>query len=331
MVKRLKINPFNQDLVVPEPAKNVTPLSYYGGKLRDANWVISQFPPHRYYVEVFGGGAAVFFAKSPSENDIYNDHGNVAVFWRVVQKWGEELYERLFWTPYSREEFELCASTWEEWARRSFETGEKEAYIEFARRWFVAVSLSYSHREDDKSFKLAVAVNNGRGLANHTDSIPFVAERLRTSIIERLHFRDCFRLYDRDDTLFYMDPPYLPSTRVSNGTYRVEMTIEEHEEMLELANKCKAQVIISGYDSELYNERLAGWRTVRKTAPSAIQNRNQLGDRGTRTEVLWIKEKSYGLWSFLSDQDQQQAGASADVAGVSYKKFSEEKLIPLPE
>jgi DNA adenine methylase len=325
-MKRVKVSPFKQALVIPEPAKDNTPLSYYGGKLRDAEWVINQFPPHKWYVEVFGGGGAVFFAKGPSENDVYNDMGNVAVFWRIVQKWGDELYEKLYWTPYSREEFDLCASTWEEWARRSYETGEKQDYIEYARRWFVAVSVSYAHREDDKSFKLAVQVNNGRGLRNHIDSIPFVAERLRSCIIEHLHFRDCLRLYDRHDTLFYLDPPYMPSTRVSNGTYRCEMTVDEHVEMLETANKLEGQVIISGYDSELYNHYLRDWRIVRKTALSAIQNRNQLSDRNTRTEVLWIREHQHGLWSLLEENQ-----SSSDVAGVPNKELGEEETIPFSQ
>lgn len=329
MVKRIKVkvSPFRQELDIPAPAKDCTPLSYYGGKLRDADWVISQFPPHEFYVEVFGGGAAVFFAKKPSANDIYNDFGNVAIFWRVMQNWSEELYQKLYWSPYSRDEFDMCANTWEDWARKSKETGEKEDYIEFARRWYITVSLSYSHREDDKSFKLAVQVNNGRGFANHVDGIPYVAERLRSSIIEHCHFRDCLRLYDRPGTLFYMDPPYLPETRVSNGTYRREMTVEEHIEMLEMVTspKFQAQCIISGYDSDLYNSYLKDWRIVRKTMPSAIQNRSQLDGRAMRTEVLWIRERAYGLWSFLSDQSQ------AAMAGVSDQVTDEAEPLPVSE
>jgi DNA adenine methylase len=328
--RKVKVSPFQQALVVPEPAKDMTSLSYYGGKLRDADWVISQFPPHKYYIEVFGGGGAVFFAKSPSENDVYNDAGNVAVFWRVVQAWGDELYEKLFWSPYSREEFFLCVDTWEEWAERSRQTGEKTDLLEFARRWFVAISLSYSHGENDRSFKLAVQVNNARGLRNHIDCLLVVAERLRNSSIEHLDFRDCIRLYDRADSLFYMDPPYVPLTRVSNGTYRCEMSVDDHIEMLELAKACEAQVIISGYDSELYNEHLKGWRIVRKTAPSAIQNRKQVGDRGDRTEVLWIKERTRSLWSLL-DEDQQQTGSPSNVAGVPDQVIGETESLPVSQ
>lgn len=308
MVKKLRVAPFSKEIILAKPDDLTTALIYYGGKSRDAQWVIDHFPPHRFYVEVFGGGGAVFFNKPKSETDIYNDFGNVAVFWKVVRQWPEELYERLFWTPYSRTEFEECSRTWEEYARRSKQTGNKEDYLEFARRWFVQINISFTHREDDPSFKVATQVNNGVGFANHVDMLPWLSDRLRSSMVEHLHFRDCIAQHDRSGTLFYSDPPYLPDTRVSNGTYRVEMTVDEHVELLDLLCNCKGQVVLSGYESKLYDERLKDWRVVTKSALSAIQNRSQLEGRGMRKEKLWIKEDSYGLWAYLEDQSQ------ADVA-----------------
>jgi DNA adenine methylase len=44
-----------------------TPLSYYGGKQQLASRILELIPEHRIYCEPFLGGAAIFFAKPPSE------------------------------------------------------------------------------------------------------------------------------------------------------------------------------------------------------------------------------------------------------------------------
>ncbi len=311
--KRLKVAPFKKGIVVPVPAELRSPVVYFGGKLRDAWWVIKNLPPHKYYVEVFGGGAAVIINKPPSQNDIYNDLGNVAVFWKVLKAFPEELYEALYTTHYSRSEFEECHRTWEEYARKSRETGDPADYVEFARRWFVQTNISYSHTENDASFKVATQVNNAVGFRNHVDLLPYVADRFRSICIEHRHFRDVFDLYDRTDTLFYCDPPYVEDSRVSLNTYRCEMSLDEQRELLDLITHCKGQVVLSGYDNDLYNEALRGWRTVRRTMPSAIQNRSQLEGRNDRTEVLWIREHDYGLWSLLSDEEQAASSSMASI------------------
>jgi len=49
------------------------PIRYYGGKGMLRKWILSYFPPHDYYVEPFGGGAWILFAKEKSKIEVYND------------------------------------------------------------------------------------------------------------------------------------------------------------------------------------------------------------------------------------------------------------------
>jgi DNA adenine methylase len=64
------------------------------------------------------------------------------------------------------------------------------------------------------------------------------------------------------DWLIYADPPYLASTRsCKRKYYKAElMTEDEHDRLLSVLTGLQANVMISGYRSELYSRRLADWR-----------------------------------------------------------------------
>jgi hypothetical protein len=79
--------------------------------------------------------------------------------------------------------------------------------------------------------------------------------------------------------LIYSDPPYLHRTRSSQRRYRFDYQEHEHIELLELLKTLPCNIIVSGYPSSLYEERLSGWRSLE------LQVMNQ---GGVRTEKLWF-------------------------------------------
>ena len=84
-------------------------LKYYGSKFRLANWIISFFPPHRHYVEPFGGGAAVLLVKPPSKLETFNDlNSEIVNFFRVLRTRPKELIRQINLTPWARAEFHTC-------------------------------------------------------------------------------------------------------------------------------------------------------------------------------------------------------------------------------
>ena len=81
-----------------------TPITYYGGKQRMAEMIVSLMPEHKLYCEPFVGGAAVFFAKAPSQMEVINDlNGEVVNFYRVCAGDFQKLEKLIQATPHSRQ------------------------------------------------------------------------------------------------------------------------------------------------------------------------------------------------------------------------------------
>ena len=94
---------------------------------------------------------------------------------------------------------------------------------------------------------------------------------------------DLIPRYDRENTLFYLDPPYVPDTRVG-GEYECEMSTSDHERMVELLLKSKGMFVLSGYRSPIYEPlENAGWKLHQFDV-----NINSSRKGAKRTECLWV-------------------------------------------
>ena len=73
--------------------------------------------------------------------------------------------------------------------------------------------------------------------------------RAAVEVIERFNYSNVF---------MYIDPPYVLGTRTGKQ-YKHEMSYSDHEELLKLLLQSKAKIMLSGYESEMYNDYLNGW------------------------------------------------------------------------
>lgn len=257
-------------------------MRYHGGKFRLAEWVISHFPAHEYYVEPFGGAAGVLMQKPICYSEVYNDlNRDVVNLFHVLrdQESNLRLRELCCLTPYSREEFE-----------RAY-LDDTECKIEKALKVIIKATMGFgtSGSCGDKLTGFRSDSKRKYGTASHLwarypDNLGYFCERLTGVMIENKPAIDLINNHDGPETLFYLDPPYVHGTRNSgNRTYKHEMSDQEHIELLETIKKIKGMVVISGYESDLYMESLKEWTL--KTKKSRIS-----GNRGTKvkTEFLWL-------------------------------------------
>jgi DNA adenine methylase len=256
-------------------------IRYHGGKYRLAPWLISQFPPHVTYVEPFGGGGSVLLVKPPSELEIYNDlDDDVVNFFQVLRDpvKADELARQINLTPYSRTEFFNAYNVF----------GDP---IERARRLVVRAQMGYGSAGATKGhtgFRMTGGRLKGTSEISlwrrYPDRIVRAAERMKDVLIEHLDACEAIRIYDHHDTLFFVDPPYLLSTRCKNViAYRHELTDDQHIELLDTLKKVAGKVILSGYSSPLYDQALPGWQKKTKTVQAS-------GNKGgtSRLECIWI-------------------------------------------
>jgi len=115
---------------------------------------------------------------------------------------------------------------------------------------------------------------NRQGCCGHTKlATSFPGTRL----LDRSRCRRFPRIHDfRGDELVYCDPPYLPSTRRRARLYRHDYSESDHVRLLEMLQKVPCRVVLSGYPSELYAERLRDWnsRTYSAKAHDGFERRN---------------------------------------------------------
>lgn len=248
-----------------------TVLKYPGAKNRIASWICNYIPEHEVYVEAFAGSAAVLLNKERSHIETLNDlDGDIVNFFRVLRDHPEGLQRLIKLTPFARDEY-----------KAAFETTENQ--IEMARRYCIkcwqGFGNSQLYNNGFKSGQQSTSPNPARAWADLPETIKLVANRLRGVQVENLPAVEILNRYDTPDVFLYLDPPYLPETRKSH-LYKHEMSTEEHEKLLMAVTKHKGKILISGYESDMYNSALKGWRKAYKdtTAEGGLK----------RKEVIWM-------------------------------------------
>lgn len=251
-------------------------LRYHGGKWRLAPWILQHLPPHRVYVEPFGGGGSVLMRKPRSPIEVYNDlDESVVNVFRVLRDPAQaaELARVLELTPYSRAE----------WAA-TFEGEEPTDSIERARRIIVRAFMGHGTKgavsPERTGFHTALSDEARYTRVTSWIRMPAaVAEytaRLRTVLLECCDGAELVTRFDAPDALIYCDPPYLGHS----GHYRHRFTDDDHRRLAAALRSLRGMVVLSGYPHALLDELYGDWIQVTRSHVAFAAAK--------RTEVLWL-------------------------------------------
>lgn len=265
-----------------------TVLKYPGSKWNIAGKLVELIPPHHSYVEAFFGSGAMLFSKAPSDIETVNDlDSDVTNLFRCIQKDSEHLSRLVMTTPFSREEYD-----------NQFDIPEGAVCIDaFERAAGFLVKCWQGHGFRTNGYKVGWK-NDVQGRESMyalwnwyrlPEWIIDIAERLRKVQIENRPALEVIERFNYENVFMYLDPPYLLGTRTAKQ-YKHEMSDTEHEELLNLILQSNAKIMISGYESDMYNDYLHNWSKA--TFQSCAEH------HGTRREVVWMNYEPSSQMTF---------------------------------
>jgi len=242
-------------------------IPWMGGKRRLAKHIIPNLPEHTCYVEPFAGGAAIFFMKPQSKVEVINDVNNELInLYRVVQHHLEEFVKQFKWSLVSRKVYE--------WANLT--SPETLTDIQRAARFYYLQKMAFGGKIIGQTFGTSTTKQPSLNLLRIEEELSAAHLRLSRATIENLDWVKCIQKYDREHTLFYIDPPYLDTTG-----YGVEFGIEQYMIMAELMNSVKGKVVLSINDHPKIREIFQGFRVTELPIKYTVG-----GGAGTKAQEL---------------------------------------------
>lgn len=268
--------------VASRRSKRMIAFGWYGGKYSHLEFLTPLIPADAtHFCDVFGGSAAVLLNVGPYPVETYNDIDSELVnFFTTLRDQGDELLKAISLTPFSREElFRAC------------EPAQNLSSLERARRFYVRARQTrtglaqkssegrWAHCVLTSRAGMSGAVSRWLG---SVEGLREIILRLQRVQIENAPATEVVQRYDTEETVFYLDPPYVHSSRGDTAAYGFEMTDAQHEELSRALRSIRGRAVLSGYRTELYDDLYAGWRRV--DAPERICH----SVRKPRQECAWL-------------------------------------------
>jgi DNA adenine methylase len=269
--------------------KIISPLKQHGGKAYIAKKIISKMEFRDIFVEGFCATSITSLYLSRAyftQMFCFDSNPFIINFWNVLQSEPDRLIKFLRNTEYGEANFERAKEH-----LRSHEDEPGEPFFD-AAMFFIVNRMSRS--ADGKTFGWSDRLR--RGMPEYISAYGSAVENLGdiSRLIKYINFRHGkyidlmveYELHKNPNVLQYLDPPYLPETRISKNSYgRHDMTEDEHKDLLDFVTRdCQGLTYLSGYNSSLYTSALADYESF---SWSVSNNSSQQKIKPVKTEMLW--------------------------------------------
>lgn len=279
-----------------------SPVPWMGGKHYSAHHIISAFPsPANYdvYVDLFGGAAHVLIQKPPYKHvEVYNDINNDLVnFWMQCRDNAQALEASCRTLPYARSLYYAY--------HRSLFDGTQFTPTERAVRWFYTLRSNFSGQPlnpspNGWSAGLKDARHGAAGSYHGAlDLLESLQVRLRRVLIDNRDFEGVFKQYDSDQTLFYIDPPYLDCEHYYQDADGATFSLDDHKRLASVVSTSSAYIAISYYPHPLLDDLYptSKWRRVTWKTPKHSQRTQETHTMATEMLLLNYAAPAQSLWT----------------------------------
>jgi DNA adenine methylase len=283
------------------------PIQWFGGKGNMIKKLMCHVPlGGKPYCEPFMGAASLFFARPPAPVEVLNDtDGDLVNLFRCLQDKNtfEELTHKLRYTLYARAEFIEAIEILQD---KSMTDNVLRAWAFFVKLNMGINNTSNSAGGWSRSFtsKQDCSCNTNSWIMRLTMLEDWHKRLLRVQIDNR-DALDVIKYWDTDETVFYIDPPYILDTRKSKNIYNQELNNDYHKNLVQVILDCKGAVVLSGYEHEIYQPLIdAGWECTKyniachaaaNTRNWKLRDNNSNLQRVPRTECIYSNPKAVNL------------------------------------
>jgi DNA adenine methylase len=283
------------------------PVRWFGGKGQMIKKLMSHVPlGGKPYCEPFMGAATLFFARPPAPVEVLNDtDGGLVNLFKCLQdkETFDELAHRLRYTLFARAEFIESIKILHD---TSITNNVLRAWAFFVKFNMGINNISNSPGGWSRTFISA------RGCASNVNSwimrltmLEDWHKRLIRAQIDNRDALEVIKYWDTDETVFYLDPPYILDTRKTKNVYNQELPNDYHKNLVKIILDCKGAVVLSGYEHEIYQPLIdAGWECTKyqtacqsasRARNSKIQGKNSAMQHAPRIECVYSNHKAVNL------------------------------------
>lgn len=246
-------------------------IPYFGGKSRLAKTIIARIPQHTCYVEVFAGGASVFFSKEPSKAEVINDlDKELVTVYRAIKYHPEELYRQFKFAMVSRSDFE----------REKMVNPDTLTDIQRAARYLYLQKSAFGGHITSRTFGTSTTGVPRLNLLTLESTIEAAWQRLANVQIECLDYQDLIPRYDRPHSFFFLDPPYwkIPA-------YNHDFEAGDFDNLVEVLSRLKGRFLMTINDTPEVRELFGRFKIeevqLKYSTARAVASRGK-----QRTELL---------------------------------------------